>query len=202
MEDVNMNEQNVNEMEHEETEKKKGWKRELLEWILVLLSAFIIAQLINNFVFRFARVDGPSMENTLHHNEYLLVWKLGYEPKCGDVIVFETDMNVNGTLQKQYLVKRVIATEGQTIEVDYETDRVLVDGKEIQEDYIKDADMFAPYQTQHSYPYTVEEDHVYVLGDNRNNSLDSRAKGAIPESDITGKVVFRLLPFDKIGTLN
>ena len=202
MEEVNMNEQNVNEMEHEETEKKKGWKRELLEWILVLLSAFIIAQLINNFVFRFARVDGPSMENTLHHNEYLLVWKLGYEPKCGDVIVFETDMNVNGTLQKQYLVKRVIATEGQTIEVDYETDRVLVDGKEIQEDYIKDADMFAPYQTQHSYPYTVEEDHIYVLGDNRNNSLDSRAKGAIPESDITGKVVFRLLPFDKIGTLN
>ena len=105
-------------------------------------------------------------------------------------------------MQKQYLVKRIIATEGQTVEVDYETDRVLVDGKEIQEDYIKDADMFAPYQTQHSYPYTVEEGHVYVLGDNRNNSLDSRAKGAIPESDITGKVVFRLLPFDKIGTLN
>lgn len=202
MEEVNVNGFAENEQDAENEPPKKSWQREVLEWILVILCAFIIAQLINNFVFRFAKVDGPSMENTLHHNEYLLVWKLGYEPKCGDIIVFETDMNVNGAIQKQYLVKRVIATEGQTVEVNYDTDQVLVDGKVIEENYIKDQDMFAPYQTQHAYPYTVEEGCVYVMGDNRNNSLDSRAKGSIPKADITGKVVFRLLPFDKIGTLD
>lgn len=196
-------ERNVNVEETEtvsEEGKKKSVQREILEWIVVILAAFIIAQLINNFVFRFARVDGPSMEHTLHDKDYLLVWKLGYEPQCGDIIVFETDMNVQGQIKKQYLVKRVIATEGQTVEVNYDTDEVFVDGKLIKEDYIKEPDM-SSFTDQQVYPLTVPDNYIYVMGDNRNNSFDSRAKGAIPVSEITGKVVFRLLPFNAIGTL-
>ncbi len=192
---------NVEETETVSEEgKKKSVQREILEWIVVILAAFIIAQLINNFVFRFARVDGPSMEHTLHDKDYLLVWKLGYEPQCGDIIVFETDMNVQGQIKKQYLVKRVIATEGQTVEVNYDTDEVFVDGKLIKEDYIKEPDM-SSFTDQQVYPLTVPDNYIYVMGDNRNNSFDSRAKGAIPVSEITGKVVFRLLPFNAIGTL-
>ncbi|MBQ2966924.1 MAG: signal peptidase I [Clostridia bacterium] len=199
-----MDEERIVNVEETETVpeegKKKSVQREILEWIVVILAAFIIAQLINNFVFRFARVDGPSMEHTLHDKDYLLVWKLGYEPQCGDIIVFETDMNVQGQIKKQYLVKRVIATEGQTVEVNYDTDEVFVDGKLIKEDYIKEPDM-SSFTDQQVYPLTVPDNYIYVMGDNRNNSFDSRAKGAIPVSEITGKVVFRLLPFNAIGTL-
>lgn len=173
---------------------KKGWKRELIEWIQSLGIAIVIVLLLTNFVFRFVVVSGNSMEPTLHNNNRLFVYRLGYEPQNGDIIVFEP----RGA-QNQYYVKRVIALEGQT--VDIREGEVYVDGVQLQEEYIA-AKIMTEYPGQ--YPKTVPQDCVFVLGDNRNASRDSRDEngvGMVHEDTIVGKALFRIFPFQEIGGL-
>ncbi len=173
---------------------QKGWKKELLEWIESLAIAVVAALLIVNFVFTLVRVSGASMEPTLQNNNSLFVLRLGYEPKNGDIIVFKPV----GDPKKHY-IKRVIATEGQ--EVDIRDGKVYVDGEELSEPYIQGT-TYDRYNTV--YPKIVPEDCVFALGDNRENSRDSRdmtGVGMIKEKDIVGKAWFRLFPFNKIGGL-
>lgn len=189
-------EQNVEEVTLEElnTEKKKGWKKELLEWIQSLGIAVIVALLIVNFVFTLVRVSGESMEPTLQNNNSLFVLRLGYEPKNGDIIVFKPV----GEPKKHY-IKRVIATEGQ--EIDIRDNKVYVDGVELSEPYIQGV-TYDRYQT--TYPKIVPKDCVFAMGDNRENSRDSRdmtGVGMINKKTIVGKAWFRLFPFNKIGSL-
>lgn len=174
--------------------EKKGWKRELIEWIESLGIAIVVVLLLTNFVFRFVVVSGSSMEPTLHDKNRLFVYRLGYEPENGDIIVFEP----RGA-QNQYYVKRVIATEGQT--VDIRDGDVYVDGVKLEEEYIA-AKIMSDYPGQ--YPKTVPEDCVFVLGDNRNASRDSRDEtgvGMVEEKTIVGKALFRILPLNEIGGL-
>lgn len=172
--------------------EKKGWKQELLEWIECLGVSIIVVLLLTNFVFRFVVVDGSSMEPTLHHGNRLFVFRLGYEPSNGDIVVFEPRGD-----QNRYYIKRVIAVEGQT--VDIKNGEVYVDGEQLPEQYISEK-IRSEYPGQ--YPQTVPQDCVFVLGDNRNASRDSRdavGVGMVEEDSIVGKALFRVFPFNQFG---
>ena len=140
------------------------------------------------------------MNETLQENDLLIISDLFYTPKQGDIIVFESTAT---TYEKPY-VKRVIATGGQTVDINYvDTDgdvtmKVTVDGKVLDEPYV--AYKFTPrlsYGADIEYPYTVPEGQVFVMGDNRWNSSDSRDIGTVDVRCIIGRVIFRLFPFDQ-----
>lgn len=174
--------------------KKKGWKRELLEWIESLAISVVVALLIVNFVFTLVNVSGASMEPTLQNKDVLFVFRLGYQPDNGDIVVFKPKGDPD-----RYYIKRVIATEGQ--EIDISNGDVYIDGELLEEDYIKG---ITKLYSNTPYPQTVPEDHVFVLGDNRENSKDSRDSitvGMVDEDLIAGRAIFRLFPFNKFGIL-
>lgn len=206
--------------------KKKSIGREIFEWAYSIVIAVIIAFLIKGFVFDLVRVDGQSMYPTLHHNDRLIVTKLGYKPSNGDIVILDSNYSereeyfdylaksegkeeLSGIrkffksfslpmdVKKIYYVKRVIALEGQT--VDIKDGKVYVDGEELSEPYIE-CETFAT-DSAVSYPFTVSEGCVFVMGDNRSNSLDSRSSqlGEVDEDAILGKSQLRVLPVSSIG---
>lgn len=176
---------------------------ELFDWIEIFAVSVAIVIFVFTFVLRLAIVDGDSMNQTLINGETLVVSRLNYEPKNGDIIVFQTDYNG----YTEPLVKRVIAVGGQTVDIDFENWIVYVDGVAVEEDYVnyiegKPMRNFVEYDAQ-EYPLYVPEGYVFAMGDNRNDSLDSRSLriGLIDEGMIMGKVVLRLFPIDKFGNL-
>lgn len=175
--------------------KKSSIKKELLDWVFSIVVALVIALVIRRYFFTLVKVDGPSMQPTLYHNDMLYVNRFMYTPKVGDIIIFRPPHSPSTPY-----VKRVIATEGQTVVIDSHEKKVYVDGVEIEEDYIEERLISAGTV---KYPYKVPEDSVFVLGDNRNNSRDSRdaTVGAIPRDSIIGKVMFRILPVSDFGTV-
>ncbi len=173
---------------------KKSLQREILEWILSILIAFILAFVIRQFIFTVVRVEGASMQPTLSNNDRLIVWRLGYSPDNGDIIVFQQAGNLP-------YIKRVIATEGQTVDIDFVHHKVYVDGQELNEDYILEPTVISGDVV---FPVTVPEGCVFALGDNRNNSRDSRFEsvGMVTRDEIIGRAIFRFYPFNAISTLN
>lgn len=144
---------------------------------------------------RWMVVDGTSMEPTLQHEDEVFVGGVSYEPKNGDVIVFEPKGDVGS-----YYVKRVIATGGQ--KVDIRDGAVYVDGVKLEEDYITSKTYLNEYSGD--YPKTVPQDCVFVLGDNRSVSRDSRnddAVGMVENDSILGKVYFRIFPLTQLGSI-
>ncbi len=198
MEDKNIN-LNQGELETEQPPKKSAAK-ELLEWVQAIVIAVVLALIIRNFVFTVVRVDGQSMEPTHQHGDRLIVWRLGYEPENGDIVVF----NPPGENENVYWIKRVIASEGQHVEIDYDTNAVYVDGEELDEPYLGEPMVERVFLRDDGTPmpteFDVPKDCVFVLGDNRNNSKDSRAIGYFSEKQIVGKAVLRFWPFNKIET--
>ena len=162
----------------------------------ILRSVFISASiliLIITFVFIMVIVDGRSMQHTLESGDKIIVTKMGYQPKDGDVIVV-------GKSEEGYskpIVKRVIATEGQTLKIDFENQQVIVDGKVLDEPYISSETIEGTAEI----PEVIPEGYVFVMGDNRYISMDSRYKdiGLVNVDDIVGKAVFVLFPFDRFG---
>lgn len=146
------------------------------------------------------------MENTLYENEKILISNLFYEPKQGDIVVVSRNYkNEYNALEREYqpIIKRVIAVEGQTVDIDFVTGVVYVDGKQLEETYVKTPTNLS-YDIQ--FPITVEKDHVFLLGDNRNNSLDSRSSeigesstGQVNKRYILGKAICRIFPINKAG---
>lgn len=175
--------------------------------------AICVVILFFTFGARLCRVDGDSMLQTLHNKEMLLVTNFGYEPEQGDIIVFHQTHETYPRLNEA-IVKRVIATEGQYVYIDYETAEVYVSDDEVFDesdvidenyDYIDNlAGVIAEPYYARDREYLVPEGCVFVLGDNRNNSLDSRSYeiGMVDTRRILGKVVLRLLPFDSFGKVN
>lgn len=177
--------------------KKKGKsvQREILEWVQAIAIAVVLALLVRTFVFTVVKVDGQSMEPTLQNSDRMIVWRLGYKPKAGDVVVF----NPPGYAKNVYWIKRVIATEGQTVKIDYKTNSVYVDGKKIDEPYLGE-EMLDPSGDYDITEITVPKDCVFAMGDNRNHSTDSRFVGCISEDSIVGEANLRFWPLNKIKT--
>ncbi len=186
----------------EEIKAGGGMMSEVFEWVQAIVVAFVVAMFLRTFVFTMVRVDGQSMEPTLHHNERMVVSRMGNDSlKYGDVIIFRP----NPEDPKVAYVKRVIATAGQEVSFDFEKGLVKVDGKVLEEDYIKDtidAFKFGSFSPMGKTSEVVPEGHIFVMGDNRNNSMDSRAAGIgpVPLENVIGKAVIRVWPLDKIGT--
>ncbi len=184
-----------------------SFKAFVFDWLEVLVHAIIAVVICFSFLFRIATIDGPSMKDTLHHGERVIISNLFYEPKVGDIVVISRNkensvytMNDSNTP----IIKRIIAMEGQTVDIDFEKGVVYVDGIELDEPYAR-----TPTNRKYDveFPVTVDEGCVFVLGDNRNDSMDSRDSrigeyGMVDTRYILGHAVFRILPFDKIGRLD
>lgn len=173
---------------------------DLFYWLNALTTALVVLVLVFTFFGRLTRVDGNSMDYTLQDNQLLLVWSLGYTPKQGDIVVLNktTATHLGGVA----IVKRVIAVGGQTVDIDYATSTVYVDGEPLDEPYIWEA-MVDIYGDRGSTHIEVPEGSIFVMGDNRNGSDDSRDNliGTIDEDYVLGKAVFSIFPFSKFGFL-
>ncbi len=177
---------------HKKTEKEEiaeiAWTS-AFHWLYGIVGFLFVLFVVFMLFFKVVAVDGESMTPTLRDNDKLLVYTMKYVPKQGDIVVISTDED------DVSLIKRIIATEKQTVEIDYNTGKVVVDGMVIAENYV--IEMSVPDENEIAYPYTVPENCVFVMGDNRNESRDSRSKGikAVDEYRIVGKAIIRLFPF-------
>ena len=183
-------------LQNEEKEKlspAEKSRREIYDWIQSLMAALIFCVILFSFFIRLIDVNGPSMNPTLYNGDKMLVSNLFYKPRAGDVVIFKTD---NYDPEKA-LVKRIVATEGQEINIDFENGIVYVDGQPLEEPYVAE-----PIHSKLDFigPKTVPEGCVFVLGDNRNSSRDSRYTqiGMVDERMILGKVYAVVYPFNSI----
>ena len=177
--------------EDEYSEENNRTKMELYDWMQCIVSAIICGIFIFVFIGRTIGVEGNSMLQTLHWNDRVIMSGLFYKPKNGDIVIFRPPSDAFGATP---LVKRVIAVEGQTIDINFETGEVFVDGVVIDEaHYINE-----PTYSRMNFvgPLTVPDGHVFVMGDNRNYSSDSRDSrvGTVDTRYILGKVHFLLMP--------
>lgn len=156
--------------------------------LVVMMTVFVF---IFTFVARIIVVSGPSMKNTLFGGDVMIVWSLGYSPKQGDVVVL-----TQRSYQEDSIVKRVIATGGQTVDIDYRSGTVCVDGAALEEGYIRER-MLVPSYGEGVNHVTVPEGCLFVMGDNRNESADSRypAIGIVDERCVIGKGLVVVYPF-------
>jgi signal peptidase I len=188
--------------------KSEGW-RSVLTTVAILLLAPLFALLLTAYVFQTYQVDGPSMENTLHSNDRLIVWKVprtwsritgsSYIPERGDIVVFtEPRLSQFGQSPGKQLIKRVVALPGERVEISGDTLTVYND--EYPNGFQPDQDLPATIlgDTLEALDTTVPSDHVFVAGDNRANSLDSRSFGPVHVDNIVGNLAVRILPLDSI----
>lgn len=186
--------------------KSKNYTADLIEWLEVVATAIIAVVLIFSFIFRIATIDGNSMLDTLHSGERVIISNLNYTAKNGDIVVISRNAEnsvAHQSTNNSPIIKRVIATAGQTVNINFVTGDVYVDNEKIYEDYIKTPTLV---KGDVSFPLYVPEGYIFVLGDNRNDSLDSRFSqigdnGLVDTRYILGHAIFRVTPFNKIGEL-
>lgn len=167
----------------------------LYEWMEAIITAVITIVLIFSFIFRIVTVSGSSMENTLHDADKVMVTNFNYNPQCGDIVVIAHTKNF-----PEPIIKRVIATEGQTFAINFETGEVYVDGKLLSETYIKNS---TTTDEGGEIPSVIPKGQVFVMGDNRQNSKDSRSPsiGLIDKSYILGKAQMVVFPVERFRSL-
>ena len=167
------------------------------DWIRCVIMAISIVIICLTFVFRLVDVEGSSMDDTLATKDKVIVTNLFYTPQPGDIVVIS-----HGAEYANPIIKRVIATEGQTVKLDYENEQIIVDGVVIDEPYIKGSTFSGNYG-DNEIPEVIPEGKVFVLGDNRKVSLDSRSTeiGLIDKENVIGKAQFVAFPFNDFGYL-
>ncbi|MBQ8600185.1 MAG: signal peptidase I [Clostridia bacterium] len=170
----------------------KKLKCEIMEMMDSVVFALVAVMVIFTLFCRIYVVDGGSMNTTLTDGDRILVSQLFYTPRQGDIVCFVAKKD-----NDKILVKRVIATEGQTIDIT-EDRKVTVDGEQLEEDYLDDWIYTDP--KNFDFPYTVKEGEVFCMGDNRVNSKDCRDLGPIETKHVLGRLILRLMP--NFGTVN
>ena len=189
-----MKQTDMKKVKEQPAAEKVSTRSEIYEWLQCIIVALIICVILFVFFIRMIDVNGWSMYPTLEDKDKMLVTDIFYTPKQGDIVVFQKDEYADYAL-----VKRVIATEGQTIEIDFDRHIVYVDGVALDEPYIAEP-------TANKIDFTglqvVPEGCVFVMGDNRNDSTDSRDEriGMVDTRNIIGKVVCVAFPFNHIGS--
>ncbi|NLE25050.1 MAG: signal peptidase I [Clostridiaceae bacterium] len=203
------------------TNKSKSILREISEWVLLIVVAFFIASIIQSELFALTEVNMESMMETLEPGDKLIMNKLAYnfdEPQRGDIIIFLRDEPVNGVLgrasiyisdiakklnkdfRRNRLIKRVIAVPGDSVEI---IDNILyVNGIEQNEPYARIDPFEKIVLNRNLKKVDVQAGQLFVMGDNRGHSMDSRDFGVINRSWVEGKAIFRIIPFSKFGKLN
>lgn len=205
----------IPESENTSNPEPRTLQKEIIEWLEIIVTAVIAVVILFSLVFRVATIDGDSMKNTLHGankitgaiGDKVIITNFNYEPKPYDIVV--VSRNVENSINSQTpssepIIKRVIAVGGQTVDINFETGTVYVDGVALKEDYIS-SPTTDKYEVD--FPLYVPEGYIFVLGDNRANSLDSRSSrigenGLIDTRYVLGHAVFRIFPFDRIGRLD
>ena len=181
----------------EQREKRRGeTAAEAYEWAESLIMAFVVILLVFTFLTRNATVFGASMEPTLHEGDQLMLQQIGYhDPQYGDVVVIDRSQSSDDPL-----VKRVIGKPGDMIYINFENGEVWRNDELLDEPYINEPTLTG-FDVQ--FPVKVPEHHVFVMGDNRNHSSDSRmgSIGMVEYNRIMGKVVLRFFPLSKIGVV-
>ena len=173
--------------------------RALYDWLQALVVALVCIILVFTFVGRFIYVSGHSMEPTLYNGDMMIIREIGYTPRAGDVVVLTKPSEI----AEGPIVKRVIATGGQKVSIDYAAACVYVDGQRVDDSYLGET-MRQPLDPNMSTTeVTVPEGAIFVMGDNRNHSNDSRdvRLGTVDERYVIGHAVFVALPFGNIGTV-
>ena len=194
------------------THKKRGsnFFKDIVDYLEIIVLALGAVVILFSFCFRLCTVSGDSMKNTLFNGESVIVTDLFYKPSRGDIIVFHDTNDL-----KKPLVKRVIATEGETVSITYLVDGMDVYITDINGNTTKYREDYVNYSGNGGVPpywygtigstveYTVPENKIFVMGDNRNDSKDSRdsSVGFIDERTVLGKVIFQVTPFEKMGFL-
>lgn len=175
----------------EKTKVKKGFWGVIYEWLDSLVFAIILISLVFIFAVRVVGVNGESMNPTLNDGDWLTVSAINMDFERGDIVVITQPNAIN-----EPLIKRIIAVGGDTLDIDFNTNEVIVNGEVLDEPYI-----MAPTASRGDFhkPIRIPEGYVFVMGDNRNNSLDSRFNsiGIIDERYILGVVNARLYPFNE-----
>ena len=176
--------------------QKVDMKKEILSWVFYIAFVLVLTWVIITFVGQRTRVDGRSMMNTLHDGDNLIVEKLSYrfsDPKRFDIIVFPL------TGKKEYYIKRIIGLPGETVQID-ENGNIYINGELLEENYGAET---IQNPGRAAKPITLGDDEYFVMGDNRNNSKDSRSEevGNVKRSQIIGRAWLRIWPLNKFGLL-
>lgn len=174
----------------------KSLKSEILDWLGVVVKALAVAFLIKTFLFQPVQVDGASMYPTLHDDDRLMVNKFEYiisKPSRGDIVILDSPVEAG----KLY-IKRIIATGGEHVSI--KDGHFFINDELLDEAYLN-SDVIT-----HSYnsisEWDIPDDYVFVVGDNRGGSFDSRQMGPVKVEAVKGEAIFRMFPFDSLGGLN
>lgn len=182
--------------------------RKFADFLEILIISFFVMLMISTYIFRIFTINGDSMRDTLKSGDKVITWNICNNLKQGDIVVIRAEnsitLNDGNSLEikdgiNETIVKRIIATGGQTIDIDFGSGAVYVDNKRIFEEYLK-LGLTHKDEGAFDYPVTVPQGYIFVMGDYRSVSEDSRSAeiGFIPTENIIGKVIFRISSLNKI----